>query len=126
MKLFFTLFCILTLLLPSVAQRGHAKKQSSWTGIASYYHNKFNGRKTASGAIFSNQKFTAANNFLKLGTQVRVTNLKNGKEVLVVINDRLHARNKRLIDLSQAAAKELGFLGKGLCKVRIEVVETSD
>lgn len=126
MRLLFAFLCFLSFCLPAMAQKSGAKKQKSWTGIASYYHTKFNGRKTASGAIFSNQKLTAANNFLKLGTRVRVTNLKTGKEVVVVINDRLHARNKRLIDLSQAAAKELGFFGKGLCKVRIEVVETSD
>jgi rare lipoprotein A len=99
-----------------------ALQKSVWEGVASYYHAKFNGRRTASGEKFSNEALTAANNFLKLGTRVRVTNLKNGKMVEVVINDRMNARNKRLIDLSAAAAKALGFFGNGLCRVKIEII----
>jgi rare lipoprotein A len=94
-----------------------------WKGIASYYHNKFNGRKTSSGEIFSNSKLTAANNFLKLGTLVKVTNIENGLSVFVKINDRMHKTNKRLIDLSYAAAKHLGFTKKGLAIVEIEVID---
>lgn len=91
-------------------------------GLASFYSNKFNGRKTASGEIFSQQKLTAAHNTLPLGTYVRVTNLRNGKTVVVKINDRLHHRNKRVIDLSRAAATKLGFLKSGLTRVKIEVL----
>lgn len=91
-------------------------------GLASFYSNKFNGRKTASGEIFSQQKLTAAHNTLPLGTYVRVTNLRNGKTVVVKINDRLHHRNKRIIDLSRAAATKLGFLKSGLTRVKIEVL----
>ncbi|MBS4065488.1 MAG: septal ring lytic transglycosylase RlpA family protein [Chitinophagaceae bacterium] len=91
-------------------------------GIASYYSNKFNGRKTANGEIFSQQKLTAAHNTLPLGTYVRVTNLRNKRSVIVRINDRLNARNKRLIDLSRAAASKLGFIKSGLTRVKIEVL----
>ena len=91
-------------------------------GIASYYSNKFNGRKTSNGEIFSQQKMTAAHNSLPLGTYVRVTNLRNGRTVVVKINDRLHHRNKRLIDLTRAAAGKLGFLKSGLTRVKLEVL----
>lgn len=64
-------------------------------GTASYYSQKFEGRKTATGAIFRNAKFTAASNHFKLNTLVRVTNLKNNKSVIVLINDRMHNRMKK-------------------------------
>ena len=91
-------------------------------GMASFYSNKFNGRKTANGEIFSNLKLTAAHNPLPLGTYVRVTNLRNGRTVTVKINDRLHHRNKRIIDLSRAGATKLGFIKSGLTRVKIEVL----
>ncbi len=91
-------------------------------GMASYYSNAFNGRKTANGEIFNNQKLTAAHNTLPLGTYVRVTNLRNGRTITVKINDRLHHRNKRIIDLSRAAATKLGFIKSGLTRVKIEVL----
>jgi rare lipoprotein A len=92
----------------------------TWEGTASFYSNSFNGRRTASGEVFSNSKLSAANNFLKLGTKVKVTNISNGKSVVLKINDRMNARNKRLIDLSKKAANDLGFQHAGLCKVKIE------
>lgn len=104
---------------PSKQATGKSKIQY---GLASFYSNKFNGRKTASGEIFNQQKLTAAHNTLPLGTYVRVTNLRNGKKVVVKINDRLHHRNKRIIDLSRAAATKLGFLKSGLTRVKIEVL----
>lgn len=97
------------------------KRQQEWTGTASFYANKFNGRKTASGEIFSNKAMTAANNFLPLGTWVKVTNLRNKKSIRVRINDRLHPRNKRLIDLTRAGAQKLGFVAQGTCKVKVEL-----
>lgn len=100
--------------------------EQKWQGIASYYHPKFNGRKTSTGEIFSNSKLTAANNFLALGTKVKVTNMINGKSVIVKINDRMNKNNKRLIDLSQAAAKELDFIKDGLGRVSIEIIEETE
>ena len=91
-------------------------------GQASFYANKFHGRKTASGEIFSQDKLTAACNVLPLGTWIRVTNLKNGKIVVVKTNDRLHPKTRRLVDLTTAAAKKLGFISRGLTRVKIEVI----
>ena len=95
-------------------------------GTASYYSGRFEGIKTASGEKFSNKAYTGASNSLKLGTWVKVTNVKNGKWVVVKINDRMHPRMKkkgRVIDLTRAAAQKLQFLNKGLAKVKLEVVE---
>ena len=90
-------------------------------GVASYYHNKFQNRLTASGEKFDQKKMTAAHNGLPLNTWIRVTNLSNNKSVVVRVNDRLHRRNTRLVDLSNSAAKNLGYLGTGLTKVKVEV-----
>jgi rare lipoprotein A len=114
------LLLFVLLLLPTVSD-AQAKK-SEWTGTASYYHPKFNGRKTSSGDIFSNEKLTAASNILKFGTKVKVTNLRNQQSVVVIINDRMHGRNKRVIDVSAQAAKALGFYDRGVCNVRVELI----
>jgi len=95
-------------------------------GVASYYADKFAGRKTASGEIFSQQKMTAAHNSLPLGTYIEVTNLRNNLKVYVKINDRLHPRNKRLVDLSKMAAIKLRFINAGLTRVKIRVVEREE
>ena len=95
-------------------------------GVASYYADKFEGRKTANGDIFSQHKMTAAHNTLPLGTMIEVTNLRNDRTVYVKINDRLHHRNKRLVDLSKAAAKKLHFINAGITRVRIRVVDKAD
>ena len=91
-------------------------------GTASFYSNSFNGRKTANGEIYSHKKLTAACNVLPLGTWIRVTNLRNGKSVVVKTNDRLHTRMKRVVDLSREAADKLGYVKSGLTRVRVEVI----
>jgi rare lipoprotein A len=91
-------------------------------GTASYYSNSFNGKKTANGEIYSQKKMTAACNALPLGTWIRVTNLRNGKSVVVKTNDRLHTRMKRVVDLSREAADKLDFVKSGLTRVRVEVI----
>ncbi len=91
-------------------------------GQASFYSNKFNGRKTANGEIFSQNKMTCACNAVRLGTWLRVTNVKNGKSVVVKVNDRLHKRMRRVVDLTTAAAKKLGFTKTGLARVKVEVL----
>jgi rare lipoprotein A len=93
------------------------------TGVASYYHSKFHGRVTASGEMYDEEKLTAAHNRLPLGTRIRVTNLRNKRTIIVKINDRLHHRNQRLVDLSRAAAAKLGFIGRGITRVRVEVLK---
>lgn len=91
-------------------------------GVASYYANKFEGRKTYTDEIFHQSRLTGASNTLPMHTWVRVTNLRNHKTVVVVINDKMHPRNRRLIDLSHAAADRLGYTGRGLTRVRIDVL----
>jgi rare lipoprotein A len=101
----------------------HPKKNiKTQYGIASFYASKFNGRRTANGEIFSQNKLTAASNTLALNTWVKVTNLRNKKTVIVKITDRMHFRNKRLIDLSKIAALQLGYIGRGLTRVKVEVL----
>ena len=92
------------------------------TGKASFYASKFEGRMTASGEIFSNEKMTAAHKELAFGTKVKVTNLENQKSVVVTINDRGPFIKGRIIDLSQKAAKKLGFFQQGTVRVKIEVI----
>lgn len=95
--------------------------KKAFYGQASFYSNKFNGRKTANGEIFSQSKFTCACNVLPMGIWIKVTNLRNGKTVIVKINDRLHPKMKRIVDLTSAAAKKLGFTSAGLTRVKVEV-----
>ncbi len=92
-------------------------------GTASYYAKKFDKRQTASGEIYRSEKYSAACNVLPLRTWIKVTNLRNNKSLIVKINDRLHPKNKRLLDLSWIAAKELGYISRGLTKVKIEVLK---
>ena len=94
-------------------------------GISSFYSSSLNGTKTSTGERFYNNKYTAACNLYKLNTIVRVTNLRNGKTVLVRINDRMHPnmlRKGRVIDLSQSAAKQLVFKSKGIVKVSVDAI----
>ena len=93
------------------------------TGVASYYHAKFQGRITASGELYDQNKMTAAHNRLPMGTKIKVTNLRNKRSVVVKVNDRLHHRNKRLVDLSRAAAVKLGYIGRGITRVKVEVLK---
>jgi len=89
-------------------------------GKASYYASRFHGKKTASGEFFSLSQFTAAHRSLPFGTSVRVINLDNGKNVVVRINDRGPYLRGRIIDVSPAAAREIGLFGRGTANVRIE------
>lgn len=95
-------------------------------GTASFYSKSLHGTKTATGVRFSNKKYTAASNNFKLNTWVRVTNLRNNKSVIVKINDRMHkkmAKKGRVVDLSRIAASELGFIKRGLTKVKVEQID---
>lgn len=100
----------------------HIVQQQTSVGVASFYAKKFHGRRTASGEIFNKNGLTAAHLTLKFGTKVMVTNLKNGKSVIVRINDRGPYVRGRKIDLSPAAAKEIGLNKAGTARVRMEVM----
>ncbi len=92
-------------------------------GTARYYANRFNGKKTASGEVFSQKKLTAAHPSLPFGTLVKVENLANSLSVIVKVNDRCRKHEEVFIDVSREAALELGFLRHGTAKVRITVVK---
>jgi len=100
-----------------------AQKKNIKFGVASFYANKFNGRQTANGEVYRNEKYTAACNQLPLNTWIKVTNLKNSRSVIVRINDRLNFHNKRLVDLSKCAAQKLGIIGRGIAKVKVEELD---
>jgi len=94
--------------------------------FACYYHNKFNGRKTASGAIFSNSKLTAAHKSLTFGTKVKVTNIENNKSVIVEINDRGPFTKGLEIDLSKKAFDAISHDKKaGKLQVKLELINDS-
>ena len=109
---------------PAIDQAGQSAERisESITGTASYYADKFHGRKTANGEIFNMHDLTAAHNTLPFGTIVRVTNLGNNKSVKLRINDRGPFVKDRIIDVSLAAAKELDMLGTGTAEVRIDII----
>jgi rare lipoprotein A len=90
-------------------------------GIASYYAKRYHGRRTHSGERYHPDKLTAASPDLPMGSQVKVKNLDNGKEVLVTVNDRCRNKKTPFIDLSRAAARKLGFYGRGIAKVMISL-----
>lgn len=93
------------------------------SGQASYYANKFNGRKTASGNVYRPNKLTAAHNTLPFGTVVRVTNPRNKRSVKVTVTDRGPHAKGRVIDLSRKAARKLDILDAGVAPVQLSVVK---
>lgn len=93
------------------------------TGSASYYADRFNGQRTASGERFSNTDLTAAHRTLPFGSRVRVTNPRTGESVVVRINDRGPFTRGRLIDLSRAAAQQVGIVRAGHGDVALELIE---
>lgn len=92
------------------------------SGVASYYADKFNGRRTANGETFNNTALTAAHKTLPFGTLVEVTNMRNGKKVVVRVNDRGPYSHARVIDLSKTAARQLGMHNSGTAKVKLAVL----
>lgn len=93
------------------------------TGVASYYGDKFHGRRTANGEQYNQWKYTAAHKSYPFGTLIRATNLKNGKSVIVRINDRGPYAKGRIIDLSVRAAETIDLLDSGIAKVKLEILK---
>lgn len=116
------LFAVVSFLfaLDSAATQEHP---SSEEGLAAYYSNVFQGRRTASGERFDQKKLTSAHRTYPFGTRLEVTNLANGKTVQVRVNDRGPRQRDRIVDLSRGAADELGFVRKGTTRVRVTVLE---
>jgi rare lipoprotein A len=109
----------------SPAGRSSAPR-ATLAGLASYYGPGFHGRPTASGEIFNMHALVAAHRTLPLGTVARVTNLANGRSVVLRITDRGPYVRGRILDVSKGAARVLGFIRKGMTRVRIDVLEWGD
>jgi rare lipoprotein A len=117
--------------LSLAARHGAGAQESkifdSQMGFACYYGKSFHGQKTASGEIFNKHEMVAAHPTYRMGSRVRVTNLKNDQSVEVRIVDRGPAQTKKskryIIDVSEAAARKLGFIKSGKAKVKLEVLE---
>lgn len=93
-----------------------------YTGVASFYSNKFINRKTATGNVYKCSNLTAASNVIALNQYVKVINISNDKYVIVKINDRMKRDSKRIIDLSRIAAKKLDIINEGIASVKILVL----
>ncbi|MDN3586709.1 septal ring lytic transglycosylase RlpA family protein [Pedobacter aquatilis] len=121
MKYFLLLsFCFL--FLQSNAQKTESVNEPDSikkTVLATYYHRKFEGRRTTSGAKYRAKKYTAAHRTLPFGTMITVTNPDNGKSVVVRVNDRGPFSKKLAIDLSESAAKKIGIYRKGVGRVEL-------
>ena len=113
--------------LPPVAPRpaDDTRYEEIAQGEASYYGHELAGNRTASGERFNPMALTAAHRTLPLGTKLRVTNLANGRDVIVRINDRGPFVGRRLIDVSLAAAREIGMVRSGKARVRLEIVRAA-
>jgi len=119
LKLSFTILFVLLLSAFSGIRAQEVYKKVGW---ASFYHDKFEGRKTSNGEKFRQKKFTCAHRTLPFGTMLRVTNLTNNKTITVRVNDRGPYSKGRIIDLTRAGAKALDFIKEGHTKVEIEVI----
>ena len=104
---------------------GGSKNAFTQSGQGSYYADKFNGRKTASGAIYRSGKMTAAHNTLPFGTRIKVTNVKNGKSVKVTVNDRGPHVKGRIVDVSGKAANKLDLVQAGVVPVQLKVIKAA-
>jgi len=92
-------------------------------GVANFYNDSFQGKKTASGEPYDKNGLTAAHKKLAYGTKVKVTNVANGKSVVVSVNDRLASSSPAVIDVTRRAAEELDFVKSGRTTVKLEVVK---
>jgi peptidoglycan lytic transglycosylase len=97
------------------------RKQTTYYGLASYYSHQ--NSRTASGERFNPRELTAAHRTLPFGTRVRVTELKTGRSVTLRINDRGPFIEGRIVDVSKSAAEELGMVGRGIARVKLDVVD---
>jgi len=108
--------------LPQIGQQVAGNIRISFRGLASFYGRGFAGRPTATGERFNPEAMTAAHRSLPFGTRVRVTNTRNGRSVVVRINDRGPFIRNRVIDVSTAAARAIGMINSGVAQVKIEVL----
>jgi rare lipoprotein A len=95
--------------------------QTAEEGLANFYNDKFQGKKTASGEVYDKNALTASHKKHPFGTKLKVTNLENDKSVVVTVNDRMRRSNPAVIDVTRRAADELGFAKMGKTRVKVEV-----
>jgi rare lipoprotein A len=98
-------------------------RQDSFTGIASYYHDKMHGKRTASGERYHKDSLVCAHASFAFGTRLKVTNLKNDSTRVIKVIDRMSKHSKHIIDVSSGAAKQLGFYRDGVAHVQIQVLK---
>ena len=108
-------------MLSTMSMAVMAVAQTAEQGVASFYSDKFQGKKTSSGEVYDKSGLTASHKKLPYGTKVKVTNVENGKSVVVTVNDRMAPSNPAVIDVTRRAAEELGFVKTGKAKVKLEV-----
>ncbi|GGG11443.1 septal ring lytic transglycosylase RlpA family protein [Pontibacter amylolyticus] len=121
------LLTVIIFLFIGVSQPTFAQSNDkTQVGAASWYGSKYHGRKTSSGERYNKNEMTAAHKTLPFGTMVKVTNPANDKSVILRINDRGPFVGKRIIDVSEAAARKLGMHSEGVAKVKVEVLDKSD
>lgn len=113
---------VLLVVLSGCANHLPAEKGAVQQGLASYYHDKYHGRTTASGERFEQTALSAAHRNLPFGSKVKVTNINNGRSVVVRINDRGPFVSGRIIDLSRRAFKDISNLSAGVIAVEVEVL----
>jgi len=115
-------FCIIAM---SQDANTPQRKPKVIIGVASFYSSNLDGTETSTGERYRNLKMSAASNHFKLNTWVKITNLRNNKVIRVRINDHMHvrmAKKGRVVDLSRTAAKQLGFISRGLTRVKVEEI----
>jgi peptidoglycan lytic transglycosylase len=111
---------------PSHEEQAHKTAKWYQIGKASWYGRRFQGHRTASGEAFDLNMLTCAHRTLPIGTLLRVTNLSNSRSIMVRVNDRGPIPGNLIVDLSYAAARSLGFAGKGNARVRLDKVQGSE
>lgn len=106
------------------SQNGDSHRQANvFYGLASYYSDEFEGRQTANGDIYNKNKLSAAHRTLGFGTMLKVRNLQNNLTTIVVVNDRGPFVQGRIIDLSRAAAEQIGMIEQGIVEVEVTIIK---
>jgi rare lipoprotein A len=100
--------------------------QDDFEGMASYYADKFVGKKTANGEIYTHNKLTCAHRTLPFGTKLKVTNPENEVSLILTVNDRGPFTSTRVLDVSKSAAQHLGMIPKGVIRLKVEILEQGE
>ncbi|WP_051878165.1 septal ring lytic transglycosylase RlpA family protein [Chryseobacterium sp. FH1] len=114
---------LLALFVISCGSRNSSNSSGYRTTNVSYYANKFNGNRTASGETYRHSKMTGAHKSLSFGTRVEIINIENDKSVIITVNDRGPLKPSREFDLSQGAFKKIGKLNDGIIKVKYKILK---